>query len=144
MSIRIFLDLTSDRNDHVFVGRNERLPLSGSTWFDGGLIEVSSNGTTWVSAKVVFPGTIDTNPDIDPPSYECVDKNNFYVDGKGGYVGSSGGWVTESVTIPAALASSTFQLRFVYASGVSSQTTNQAESMNGTEPGWFIDDLTLQ
>ncbi len=118
--------------------------LSGTTWFDGGLIELSSNGTTWVSANVVFPGTIDINPDINPPTYECVDKNNFYVDGKDGYVGSSGGWVTETVQIPSSIASVTFQFRFVYASGVSSETTSQAASMNGTAPGWFVDDISFQ
>jgi hypothetical protein len=115
----------------------------GTTWFDGGTVEVSSNGTTWVAANVVFPGTIAINPDMGS-GFACVDKNNFYVDGKNGYVGSSGGWVTESIEIPSSIASVTFQIRFVYAAGVSSQTTNQVDSMNGTEPGWYIDDIAFQ
>lgn len=132
------LTLTFKHNYDFWTG-----DFGGTTWFDGGLIEVSSNGTTWVSANVVFPGTIDINPDM-TSSFACVDKNNFYVDGKSGYVGTSGGWVTENIEIPSSIASVTFQFRFVYASGVSSQTTDQAQSMLGTEPGWFIDDIAFQ
>lgn len=117
--------------------------FGGTTWFDGGLLEVSSNGTDWVAANVVFPGTIDINPQM-TSSFKCIDENNFYVDGRDGYVGSSGGWVNETVVIPSSIASVTFQFRFVYASGVSSQTTNQVESMSGTEPGWYVDDIRFQ
>ena len=116
--------------------------FEGTTWFDGGRVEITSNGTSWQSATLLYPGTIDINPEQD--SYACVEKNGFYVDGKSGYVGSSGGWVNESITIPAALASVTFQIRFVYGAGVSSQTTDQIASMAGTAPGWFIDDLRFQ
>jgi hypothetical protein len=118
-------------------------PYGGTTWFDGGLVEVSKDGTNWVAANIVFPGTIDINPQR-TSSYKCVEENNFYVDGKSGYTASSGGWVNESFTIPASLASVTFQVRFVYASGVSSETTNQADSMDGTEPGWYVDDISFQ
>ncbi len=114
--------------------------------YDGGSIEVSSNGTTWVPANVVFPGTIAINPNIDNGStnYKCLDENNFYVHGKDGYVGTSGGWVNESITIPSSMASVTFQVRFVYASGVSSETFDQTESMVGTAPGWYLDNLAFQ
>lgn len=117
--------------------------FGGTTWFDGGLIEVSSNGSTWTPANVLFPGTIDINPEM-TSSYTCIENDMFYVDGKSGYVGSSGGWVTENITIPSSLASVTFQFRFVYASGVSSQTTDQEQSKLGTRPGWFVDDIRFQ
>jgi hypothetical protein len=42
------------------------------------------------------------------------------------------------------MASVTFQIRFVYGAGVSSQTTDQNQSMLGTAPGWFIDNLRFQ
>jgi hypothetical protein len=117
--------------------------FGGTTWFDGGLIEISSDGTNWQAANVIFPGTIDINPE-QTSSFRCVDRNNFYVDGKSGYTGSSGGWVNENIPIPASMLSVTFQVRFVYGAGVSSQTTDQNQSMLGTEPGWYIDNLRFQ
>ncbi len=117
--------------------------FGGSTWFDGGLVEISADGTSWQPATLLYPGTIDINPEM-TSSYSCVEKDNFYVDGKDGYVGSSGGWKSESFVVPAALATVTFQMRFVYSAGVSSQTADQAESMNGTAPGWYVDSIRLQ
>ncbi len=117
--------------------------FGGTTWFDGGLVEISGDGTTWQSATLLYPGTIDINPEM-TSSYACVEPDNFYVDGKDGYVGSSGGWKSESFVIPAALATVTFQMRFVYGAGVSSQTADQAESMNGTAPGWYVDSIGFQ
>jgi len=115
-------------------------PFGGSTWFDGGFIEITSDGTNWQPAGVLYPGMVLINPD-QTSSFECIEKNNFYVHNKSGYVGASGGWVTEAVEIPAAMASVTFQIRFVYGAGVSSQTTSQNGSMAGTRPGWYIDDF---
>tara|TARA_R110002096_G_scaffold299503_2_gene493982 strand:+ start:55981 stop:56820 length:840 start_codon:yes stop_codon:yes gene_type:complete len=114
----------------------------GGQKFDGGLIEISADGTNWQSATLLYPGTIAVNPNIG--SFECVEKDNFYVHGKDGYVGTSNGWLSESFIIPQELASVTFQVRFVYASGVSSETSDQNESMAGTKPGWFIDNLRFQ
>ncbi len=117
--------------------------FNAKTWFDGGLIEISRDGTNWQAASTSYPGTIDINPDMGG-SFACVESNNFYVDGKAGFVGSSGGWVSQTVDVPFAMASVTFQVRFVYGAGVSSQTTDQNQSMLGTRPGWFIDDLRFQ
>jgi len=116
----------------------------GGPKFDGGLVEISADGTNWQSATLLYPGTIAINPNIG--SFECVDNEpgQFYVDGQDGYVGNSNGWVSENFLIPSALASVTFQVRFVYASGVSSQTSDQNESMAGTRPGWFLDNLRFQ
>lgn len=130
------VSLLFEHNYHFWSG-NE-----GGLKFDGGLVEISADGTNWQSATLLYPGTIAINPEIS--SFACIEKNNFYVNGKSGFVESSNGWKSESFVIPSALATVTFQVRFVYASGVSSQTTDQVESMAGTEPGWFVDNLRFQ
>ncbi|MCP4447748.1 MAG: hypothetical protein GY811_20785 [Myxococcales bacterium] len=114
----------------------------GGAKYDGGLIEISADGSNWQSATVLYPGTIAINPDIG--SSACIEKDSFYVHEKDGYVGTSLGWLDESFEIPFALSTVTFQMRFVYASGVSSQTSNELESMAGTEAGWFVDNLRFQ
>jgi len=114
----------------------------GGPKFDGGLVEISGDGTNWQSATLLYPGTIDINPAISSAS--CVEQNNFYASGKSGYVGTSGGWKNESFSIPSSLQTVTFQVRFVYAAGVSSQTTDQVQSMLGTASGWFVDNLRFE
>lgn len=132
------LQLLFDHNYDFWTGA-----FGGTTWFDGGLVEISSDGTNWQSAGLSYPGTIDINPQM-TSSYSCVSNNDFYVDGKAGFVGSSAGWVSANINVPAAMASVTFQVRFVYGAGVSSQTTDQTQSMQGTRPGWFVDNLRFQ
>ena len=117
---------------------------SGTTWYDGGVVEISTNGTTWsaVTPTPAYPGTIDINPDMGG-SYECVIPNSFYVDGKQGFVGNGNGWKLITVPIPANMLTSTFRIRFAYGSGVSNQSTNPETNRNFTAPGWYVDELAF-
>src|SRR5262249_23305152 len=90
-----------------------------STWFDGGIVEVSADGSTWteVSPSPSYPGTIAINPNIS--TYQCVSSNNFHVHAKAGLVGTGSGWQMISVPLPPAVVGATFHVRFAYGSGVS-------------------------
>ena len=112
----------------------------GSDRFDGGLVEISRDGgLTWESAAITYPGTIRINSVMG--LYECVEGETFYVDERPGFVGASAGWQTVSVDLPQTMRTTTFKLRFVYASGVAGQTSDEAASMTFTRPGWYIDDI---
>lgn len=113
------------------------------TWFDGGLLEVSANGTTWtaVTPSPAYPGAVAINGNIG--SNACVSANNFYVHNKPGWVGMSGGWKEVTVPIPAAAVTSTFRLRFAFSSGVSFANNNAETNRGHTRPGWYIDDLSF-
>lgn len=113
------------------------------TWFDGGLLEVSTNGTAWqaVTPTPAYPGTIKINPDIG--SNACVSANNFYVNNKPGWVGTSGGWQQISVPIPAAAVTPSFRFRFAISSGVSFASSNAETNRMHTRPGWYIDDVAF-
>ncbi len=113
---------------------------NGTTWFDGGVVEVSTNGTSWQQLTGTFPGTVKINPDR-TASFACVLPNGFGVHNKQGYVGVQTTTVKAELTIPAAAISSTTRFRFSFASGVSSQTTNPDSSRASTAPGWRIDDV---
>lgn len=113
---------------------------NSATWFDGGIVEISSDGTSWTALDMTYPGTVTINPSM-TVSYACVESSSFYVHGKSGFVGSSSGWVTATATIPAALLAEPIYVRWSYSAGVSSQTTSESQSMNATRPGWYIDNL---
>ena len=114
----------------------------GQTWFDGGLVELGGDGPGWLAPPgVVYPGVIAINPDKGA-SYECIEPDSFYVDGRPGYVGVSGGWERVEIPIPAELVAAGFQLRFVYASGVALASTTQ-NANNFANPGWYIDDVAI-
>jgi hypothetical protein len=116
---------------------------NSSTWYDGGLVEVSSDGQNWTAIDPGYSGTIAINPNM-TASYACVDGGNFHVHDKSGFVGSSGGWQSAVALIDSSLLSSSVQIRFSYSSGVSSQTTSQSGSQAATRPGWYIDALRLE
>jgi hypothetical protein len=113
------------------------------TWFDGGLVEVSTNGTSWsaVTPATPYPGTIKINPNI--ASSSCVSQNNFYVHNKPGWVGASSGWQHLTVTIPAAAVTPSFRFRFAFSSGVSFNNTDAEVNRMHTRPGWYIDDISF-
>ena len=117
---------------------------NGKTWYDGGLVEISTNGTSWtaVTPTPAYPGTLDINPNMGG-SYSCVLEDGFYADGKLGFVGNGNGWKLITIPIPANMLTATFQLRFVYASGVSNQSTNAETNRGFTAPGWYIDELAF-
>jgi hypothetical protein len=112
----------------------------GTVWFDGGVVEVSANGTTWVLAQGTYPGTVKINPDR-TASYACVLPSSFGVHNKQGFVGVLATTTKAELTIPAAAIGATTRVRFSFASGVSSQTTNADSSRASTAPGWRIDDV---
>src|SRR4051794_4651907 len=56
---------------------------AGGPWYDGGLVEFSSDGgSTWDASGASYPGTIAINPS-QGFGYDCLSPNSFYVDGKG-------------------------------------------------------------
>jgi hypothetical protein len=117
---------------------------SAGTWYDGGLVELSGDGgATWQAAALTYPGTLAINPQM-TASYMCLAPNAFYAHAKPGFVQTSGGaWQKVDVPIPAALRTAKFAIRFVYATGVSSQNNTPATSRPNAKPGWYLDDLSL-
>ena len=114
----------------------------GQTWFDGGLIELKTEGAGWSSPPGLdYPGTIAINPAKDPP-YECIEPGNFYVDGKPGFVGTGSGWEPVEVAIPAEMVTESFRIRFSYSSGVILNDDTQ-NANNFSNAGWYIDDLAV-
>lgn len=113
---------------------------AGTTWFDGGVVEASSNGTTWQALTGTYPGTVKINPDRGS-SYACVQSTSFGVHNKQGFVGVQTATTKAELTIPATAISKTTRIRFSFASGVSSQVTNADSSRASTAPGWRIDDV---
>jgi len=113
------------------------------TWFDGGLLEVSTDGSTWsaVTPAPAYPGTTAINPNIS--SYACVSQNSFHVHNKPGWVGTSSGWQQITVPLPAAAVTSTFRFRFAYSSGVSFANNDAEANRAYTRPGWYIDDVAF-
>ncbi len=116
---------------------------NGTTWYDGGIVEISGDGgSTWQLAPgIATTGTVAINPDRGS-SYACFG-NPFYVSGKAGFVGQSSGWQAVEITIPAALRTSKFMIRFAYAAGVSYPTTSQSTSRLHTAAGWHVDDVQI-
>lgn len=111
----------------------------GQTWFDGGVVEVSADGTTWQVPTGPYPGTVKINPDRG--SYACVAKNSFGVHNKSGFVGQQVATVRAELAIPAAAVSATTKLRFSTAAGVSSDNSSAEGSRPLTDFGWRIDDI---
>jgi hypothetical protein len=116
---------------------------NGSTWFDGGVVEVSADGTTWQVPTGTYPGTVKINPDKNQglSTYECVSKNAFGVHNKQGFVGQLLTTAKAELALPASAITATTRLRFSTAAGVSSQNTTADSSRPLTDFGWRIDDV---
>lgn len=113
----------------------------GTTWTDGGLVEISTNGgTTWTPVSASYPGTVRINPNRGS-GFACLAPNSFHVHNQPGYVGTARTWAPVDVTLPASATASTIRIRFAWSSGVSSETTTADTSRGATEPGWFVDDI---
>ena len=112
------------------------------TWFDGGLVELKGEGGGgWTSPPgLEYPGTIAINPS--KGIYECIETDNFYVDGRPGFVGQNGAWEPVEVAIPDELVGADFRVRFSYSSGVILQSDTQ-NAGNFSNAGWYIDDLAV-
>jgi hypothetical protein len=117
--------------------------VSSSTWFDGGILEFSTDNSTWaqVTPTPGYPGTVDINPSFGAGN--CLLPNSFHVDGKPGWIGASAGWQQVTVPIPASSLTSTFRFRFAYSTGVSSNCTNAEACRANARPGWYIDDVSF-
>jgi len=110
---------------------------------DGGTIELSGDdGISWQPADLTMPGTIEIQGQLS--SYSCVEKDNFVLDGQPGFIGASASWTDLTIPIPPAMVSSHLRIRFRYASGVSSMTTNPEQSQDGTRPGWYVDNIRVE
>ena len=116
--------------------------FGGQTWFDGGVVEVSADGTSWLLPTGPYPGTVKINPD-QGLSYACVQKNGFGVHNKQGFVGQQAATVKAELTVPAAAITKTTRVRFSTAAGVSSQNTVADSSRPSTDFGWRIDDVAF-
>ena len=114
----------------------------GLTWFDGGIVELGGEGPGWTAPPGIdYPGVIAINPDkgLD---YQCIEPDNFYLSGRDGYVGGSGGWELVEVPIPAELVAAGFQIRFSYSSGVALESRTQ-DADDFANAGWYIDDVAI-
>jgi hypothetical protein len=111
------------------------------TWFDGGLVELSIDGASWMSPPGLdHPGTIAINPR--KGINECIESDNFYVDGKPGFIGANAGWEEVKLAIPADLVTAGLLVRFAYSSGVILQSGTQNPD-NFSNAGWYIDDVAV-
>src|SRR5262249_30437423 len=110
-----------------------------NTYDDGGVVEISGDdGNNWNIAPRM-PDPIAIFP-VRGLFYRC-DGPNFYVDRSPGFTNDSGGWVKAEFPIDAALRTSTFRVRFLYGTGVSSANDTPASSRPYARPGWYIDDV---
>lgn len=132
------------------VGRNVALVFqhayafwSSSPSFDGGVLEVSSDGATWQvpPATGVYSGTLSIRASF--AGYSCKPAA-FGASGKQGFVGKKPTTEKVSVLLPASAISATTRVRFSMASGVSSQTFSADTSRSGTDFGWRIDDVGFE
>ena len=117
----------------------------GSTWYDGGVVELSGDGGASWQASGASNGTLAINPQM-TLSYSCLtDSGNglFELDGQSGFVQSSTGWQKVEVAIPAALVTSMFRARFAYSTGVSSMNDTPSTSRPEAAPGWYLDDISI-
>lgn len=112
----------------------------GQTWFDGGVVELSGDGTTWQVPTGPYPGTVKINPDRGL-SYACVSKNAFSVHNKQGFVGQQAATVRAELVVPPSAITATTRIRFSTAAGVSSDSSTADSSRPFTDFGWRIDDV---
>lgn len=116
----------------------------GTTWFDGGIVEVSKDGASWTPvAPATGTGTLKINPDR-TTSYRCVNPPGFGVDNEIGFVGKQATTTKVTIPLPAGALGTSTRVRFSFASGVSSATTNADASRSATDFGWRIDDVGFE
>lgn len=113
---------------------------AGTAYSDGGVVEVSADGTTWQVPTGTYPGTVKINPDKGF-TYACTDGNNFGVNNKQGFVGKQVTTVQAELTLPAAAITNKMRVRFSTGAGVSTATSDPPTSRAGTDFGWRIDDV---
>lgn len=112
---------------------------NGATWYDGGVVELSGNGTTWQLAQGSYPGTVSINAARVSP-YVCV-ATPFGVHGKAGFIGTQLAPTQVELEVPPSAITNRTRIRFSYGAGVAFETTNANTSRAHTAPGWRIDDV---
>jgi hypothetical protein len=113
---------------------------NGTVYYDGGVVEASGNdGAAFSGLTGTTPGTVKINPNRGA-SYTCHESTNFGVNNKAGFTGAKA-TETVSLTLPASALTASARIRFSFASGVSSSTTNADTSRSGTDAGWRIDEI---
>ena len=113
---------------------------SGATYFDGGIVELSSdNGVTWSVPAGTYPGNLKILK-AQTSDYACVTMP-YHADGKPGFTGTQEAAATFSVVVPVAMITNNVKIRFSTAAGVSSQEADFARA--GTGAGWRIDDVKI-
>lgn len=93
---------------------------------DGALVELSGDdGATWtaVAPSAGWDGAIDMDSGCE---------GTLYVDGRDGFLRTSGRWVQETIRVPLELRTSGFTFRFVFGSDSATAAA-----------GWFVDDVAL-
>ena len=114
--------------------------VAGTVYSDGGVVEVSPDGTSWAVPQGSYPGTLKINPDRGP-SYACYSPSTFGVNNKQGFVGKQATTVKAELTLPATAITDKMRVRFSTGAGVSTATTDQNTSRSNTDFGWRIDDV---
>ncbi|MCK6536133.1 MAG: hypothetical protein L6Q84_24470, partial [Polyangiaceae bacterium] len=102
--------------------------------YSGGIVEVTSNGSTWTKVAPTTGGAkiecYSTDSDGGTTCTPCA------LDGQTGYTGKSPGWELVEIDI-SSYVSSTFQARFHFAS------YGLEFLCHPDKPGWYIDDVSI-
>jgi uncharacterized repeat protein (TIGR01451 family) len=104
-------------------------PRSSTTYYDGGVLEISIGGGA-------FTDILTAGGSFAAGGYNCTlatGTGNPLV-GSRAWGGSSGGWITTTVNLPAAAAGNNIQLRWSCGTGVNTSVAT----------GWFIDTVSVQ
>jgi hypothetical protein len=121
---------------------------AGTTYFDGGIVELSGDGGATWTAPILSPPTVG-NVSIAAArgvigEYTCpgpTGTSSFHVQSKSGFINQSTGWQSFEADVPPALRTSQFMVRFAYASGKSTADTLMA--LATAKPGWHVDDVAI-
>ncbi|MCC6665669.1 MAG: hypothetical protein IT375_18080 [Polyangiaceae bacterium] len=102
--------------------------------YSGGIVEVTSNGSTWTKVAPTTGGAkiecYSTDSDGGTTCTPCA------LDGQTGYAGKSPGWQLVEIDL-SSYVSSTFQARFHFAS------YGLEFLCHPDKPGWYIDDVSI-
>jgi hypothetical protein len=108
--------------------------------YDGGIVEVSSDGQSWSVPPGSYPGRV--APRHRSGTWMCKE-NTFRVDEEDGFIGKQATTSTFEVELPASLRSATTRIRFSFGSGLLVESSDIAESRAAADFGWRIDDVML-
>jgi len=111
--------------------------VSGTKWFDGGIVELSNNGgTSWAVPAATYPGTLKVLKSQGGAS--CVSAA-WHTDNKHGFTDTQLTPADFTLTVPAAQVTNKTRIRFSTAAGVS--TADNDHHRENTEAGWRIDNV---